>query len=192
MKKGLVLTLLITATQILPAQKNDPCYAGVYLGKQDFLNNNLSYKIDKNVKGNKLDFSTPADMTLLLKIETQDSIVKFRPGEIYGYHDCGKSYRYSPGTELNAQRDYYKILETRGLVIYSSLFLSGSEIFYSVDLGSPIHRLTVKNLENDFSAQSRFLASVRELNKKGKDGLTTLRKDGSFEINKIYSETVSR
>ena len=89
------------------AQKKVCCYGGVYLNKEDFIANRLSYRINECVKGDNLLFAFPADLTLTLKISKPDSVFKFKPGAIYGYYECGSVYRFSPGTEWNGQEDYY-------------------------------------------------------------------------------------
>ena len=97
---------------VLPAhsQKTDSCFAGVFITQDDFINNHLSYKINTADKDYKLSFSFPADFTLTLKIMTPDTTLKFAPGTIYGFSECGSIYRYHPGgKELNAQEDFYII-----------------------------------------------------------------------------------
>src|SRR5215471_11025795 len=107
------------------SQEKDSCYAGVYLTQDDFVHNQLSSKINTGIKGNKVDFTIPSDMTLTVKIVTPDTTLKFEPGSIYGYNDCGKIARYyAGGKELDTQEDFYKLEEVGGLVIYSSLFIS--------------------------------------------------------------------
>jgi hypothetical protein len=191
LSSGLMLVVLFflagwVNAQDLATQEKDSCYAGAYITQDDFVHNRLSYKIKESEEGYKLDFTFPADMTLTLKIVTPDTTYKFRPGSIYGYHDCGKVFRFFPGgKELNAQEDFYKIEEAgEGLIIYSSEFVSGNEIFYSVDLTSPIHRLTMKNLEDDFSNYPEFMEEAKKL-KKSTDGLVTRDEDG-FAIMRIY------
>jgi hypothetical protein len=127
------------------AQQKDPCFGGVFLSENDFVNNRLSYSVNTSEEGYRLSFVFPADLALSLKIVTPDTTYKFVPGSIYGFSECGNLYRYYPGgTELNAQEDFYKIEEAAGLILYSSLFVSGREIFYSTDLTSSIHRLSLK------------------------------------------------
>jgi hypothetical protein len=190
MKHLVFLFTLLVFVQAVRSQSPDTCYAGVYLSYEDFTKNKLSHKINKNAEGNKLDFSVPADMTLRLKIVTNDSVLKFRPGTIYGYYDCGNTFRYSPGSALNAQEDYYKILEKKDLIIYSSAFVSGSEIFYSRGLNSPIYRLTKKDLERDFKDHPEFLKAADKLSKETKGDLAALNPDKSFRINGIFAQTV--
>ena len=182
---GLVAVLLFT----LPAhsQKTDSCFAGVFITQDDFINNHLSYKINTDVKDHKLSFTFPADLTLTLKIMTPDSTFKFAPGTIYGFSECGSVYRYYPGgKELNAQEDFYKIEEAGGLIIYSSVFVSGDEIFYSTSLTSSIRRLTLRNLKEDFRNYPDFIAKVEKMKQRIAD-----RDDDGFLIMHIYKESVN-
>jgi hypothetical protein len=190
MKKQCLLILLMMIATVGFAQVKVCCYGGVYLDKADFLANRLSYKINECVKGDNIRFSFPADLTLTLKISKPDSVFTFKPGTIYGYYECGNIYRYSPGTEWNGQEDYYKIEEVKSLVIYSSVFISGAETFYSLNLTAPIHRLTMKNLETDFKDHPDFINAIKKLNKDVGDGLATRNTDGTFLINKIYGEII--
>ena len=182
---GLVAVLLF----ILPAhsQKTDSCFAGVFITQDDFINNDLSYKINTAVKDYKLSFTFPADFTLTLKIMTPDTTFKFAPGTIYGFSECGRVYRYYPGgKELNAQEDFYKIEEAGGLIIYSSVFVSGDEIFYSTSLTSSIRRLTLRNLKEDFWNYPDFIAKVEKMKLRIAD-----RDDNGFIIMDLYEESVS-
>lgn len=185
-KLAFVTPLILYALSAL--SQRESCYAGVYLNQDDFLANRLSYKIDESIKGEKLHFQLPADIKMTVKIVTPDSSVKFKPGSIYGYAECGDVYRYSAGTEIDAQQDFYKIEEAKDLIIYSSMFISGNEIFYSRSLTSPIHRLNLKNLEVDFKDSPDFITAVKKINKDVDNGLATKDKDGIFIINKIYHE----
>ncbi len=182
---GLVTVLLL----ILPAhsQKTDSCLAGVFITQDDFINNHLSYKINTGAKDYKLSFNFPADFTLTLKIMTPDTAFKFAPGTIYGFSECGSVYRYYPGgKELNAQEDFYKIEEAGGLIIYSSVFVSGDEIFYSTSLTSSIRRLTLRNLKEDFWNYPDFIAKVEKMKLRIAD-----RDDNGFLIMDIYDESVN-
>jgi hypothetical protein len=169
------------------AQQKDPCIAGVFLTEDDFINNRLSYKINTEVEGNKMGFVFPADATLTLRITTPDSTRKFPPGSIYGYASCGNIFRFfEGGKELNAQEDFYKIEQAEDLIIYSSGFVSGDELFYSKDLTSPIHRLTFANLKRDFGNYPEFIAEAKKLKRKP-EGLAT-RNEKGFAILRLYTE----
>lgn len=175
------------------SQNNCSCDAGVYLTKEDFIANRLSYKINTGIKGYAFKFPMPADWKLTIKITNPDTTLKFKPGTIYGYYYCGSVFRYSPGVELYAPEDYYKIMEAGGIVIYTSVFVSGDEPFYSINLTSPIHRLNLKNLEKDFNDQPAFVTAVKYFKKKEELKDIAKRDDrGDFIINKIYEETIRK
>ncbi len=182
---GLVAFFLV----VLPAhsQKTDSCFAGVFITQDDFINNRLSYKINTADKDHKLSFTFPADFTLTLKITTPDTTFKFVPGSIYGYSECGNAYRFYPGgKELNAQEDFYKIEEAGGLILYSSVFVSGDEIFYSASPTSPIRRLILRNLKEDFRNYPDFIAKVEKMKRRLGD-----RDENGFLIMDLYEESVS-
>jgi hypothetical protein len=182
---GLVIFFLF----ILPAhsQKIDSCFAGVFITQDDFVSNRLSYKINTAVKDHKLGFTFPADFTLTLKIKTPDSTFKFVPGSIYGFSECGHVYRFYPGgKEWNAQEDFYKIEEAGGLILYSSVFVSGDEIFYSTSLTSIIRRLTLKNLKEDFWNYPDFIGKVEKMKRRLAD-----RDENGFLVMDLYKESVS-
>ncbi|AYB30329.1 hypothetical protein D4L85_06880 [Chryseolinea soli] len=169
------------------AQKTDPCIAGVFITQDDFINDHLSYKINTAAKDYKLGFTFPADFTLTLKIVTPDSTFKFAPGSIYGFSECGRVYRFYPGgKELNAQEDFYKIEEAGGLILYSSVFVSGDEIFYSTSLTSSIRRLTLRNLKEDFWNYPNFIAKIEKMKRRLAD-----RDENGFLIMDLYEESVS-
>jgi len=180
---------------ILPAhaQQTDSCIAGVFLTQSDFLNDQLSHKINTAAKGYKLSFNFPADLTLTLKIKTPDSTFKFVPGSIYGYSECGHLYRfYAGGKEWNAQEDFYKLEEASdtegadGLILYSSVFVSGDEIFYSRSLTSSIHRLTFKNLKDDFWDNPHFVDKVEKMKQR-----LASRDENGFLVMHLYKESIS-
>jgi hypothetical protein len=169
------------------AQTPDSCFSGVYLTKDDFLRNHLSYKINESVKGEKLTFTFPADLTLTVKIVDKDTIIKFSPGQIYGYKQCEDVFRFFPGAELSVQEDFYKIEEVKGLILYSSAFyIAGTETFYSLDLSSPIHRLTYRNLKKQFNEYPGFLKALKKI----RADVTDRDENGYFKVNRLYRETV--
>lgn len=149
--------------------------------------------INEKKEGYTFTFSFPADLTLTIKIKRPDTTLEFKPGSVFGYMECGKKYRYYPGGDLLAQEDYYGVEEVRGLVIYSSKFVSGDELFYSKNFSSPIHRLQLKNIEKDFEAYSDFVESVRELNNTGLKGNLGQRDEkGRFKINTLYEQHMKK
>lgn len=160
----IILHFILTTVQVVA--QVDSCYAGVYISYGDFKNNNISHKVNLNLIKSSLEF-VPLSKTI--KISTKDSTIRFKPGAIYGYFKCGFTYRYSPNEELLSPEDYYQILEMSAMepnkmIIYSSVFLGGSELFYSIGLSSKIHRLNVSNIEKDFDKKSpEFVLQTKEL-----------------------------
>jgi len=191
MKKTIFIALLIFFVQVVAAQNKDACHAGVYLTKEDFISNKLSHEINKDIKGNKIEFPIPADWILTIKIITPDSVFKFKQGTIYGFYDCGKKFRYSPGGRLYAPEDFYRIEEDHHLVIYTSVFVGGNEYYYSVTPTAPIQRLNIRNLKQDFVKYPEFVSNAKKLDKEEIHGNLAKRdKDGYFILNNIYEQTV--
>src|SRR4051812_44472700 len=120
MKRITLILFLITA-QYFAFAKQDSCIAGVYRTKEDLINNHLTCKINMGKAGYKLTFPMVADVKLEIKIVTPDSTYKFPKGSVYGYAECGKRYRYSPGGRIYAIEDFYKIEEAGHVIIYTSL-----------------------------------------------------------------------
>ena len=172
---------------LVHSQQTDSCTAGVFINQHDFINNDLAYKINTADKDYKLSFTFPADFTLTLKIMTPDTTFKFPPGTIYGFSECGSIYRYYPGgKELNAQEDFYKIEEAGGMIIYSSVFVSGDEIYYSTSLTSSIRRLTLRNLKENFGNYPDFIAELEKKKRRLAE-----RDESGFLILNVYRETVN-
>jgi hypothetical protein len=193
MKRILFIVFLMLPKQLVFAQHKDTCHAGVYITKDDFINNRLSYKIDLGIKGNKFEFPAPADWIFTIKIIEAGSIHILKAGGVFGYNECGRVFRYSPGGELYAPEDFYRIEDDKHLVIYTSVFVGRDEFYYSVSLISPIHRLNMSNLEADFKGQPEFISAVRNMKKKEIEGdLAKRDAEGHFLINKIYDETLAK
>jgi hypothetical protein len=192
MKRFVLFVLLLTTCKAVVAQHNRHCEAGVYLTTDDFINGRLSFKIDPGAPGYKLEIPVPADWTLIVKIVTPDTVMRFKPGTIFGYADCNKTFRYYAGGDLYAPEDFYRIEENGPLVIYTAVFVSMGEYFYSKTPGSAIHRLNLKNLRRDFKDQPQFLDAAKRLKRKELRGnLAKLDNNGAFTINKLYSEMVA-
>ena len=79
-----------------------------------------------------------------------------------------------------------KIEEAGGLIVYSSVFISGNEIFYSTSLTSSIRRLTLRNLKEDFWNYPYFVAKVEKMIPRLAD-----RDENGFLIMDLYEKTVS-
>jgi hypothetical protein len=187
----LIILLFIIHSLSFFCQKDDTCHAGIYITKEDYLKNRLSHQVNTADKGYKFSFPPPADARLTIKIETPDTTLKFKEGTLFGFAACGSIFRYSAGGELYAPEDFYRVEESKGLVIYRSAFTGGDEYFYSMNPTSQIHRLSIRNLEVDFKNQSQFINAVKELSKTGERGNIEKRDEkGRFIINNLYAKYV--
>jgi hypothetical protein len=72
------------------------------------------------------------------------------------------------------------------LIIYSSVFVSGDEIFYSTTLTSSIRRLTLRNLKEDFWNYPAFIEKLEKIKLRIAD-----RDENGFLIMDLYEESVS-
>ncbi|HKR05281.1 MAG TPA: hypothetical protein VJY62_11670 [Bacteroidia bacterium] len=184
--KTAAFILSVFITHISIAQKIDFCYAGVYLTNNDLVNKHLSNAVNTMIKGNSVGFASSGKT---IKVITSGKTVKFKPGSISGFYDCDATYRYSPDVELYSPEDYYRIEEIGDLVIYTSVFYGGTEHFYSISLSAQIHRLNLKNIENDFVQYPKFIEEVIKM-KSANMGEIAVRDVSGFKINKIYRQII--
>ncbi|GGE19054.1 MULTISPECIES: hypothetical protein [Sphingobacterium] len=123
---------------------------------------------------------------LILKDEQQKS--KFSHGSLWGYQRGEDVFRYFDKGTTFGTYGYHKIIGSNGLIIYSKYerggyrYASRTYYFYSKDLNSPLERLSVKNLEKDFSNPS-FISEVKALK-----SLTESDSKGNLMINVIYNK----
>jgi len=195
MKKNILYYIIILYSILLPINifsQVDSCYAGVYISYDDYQNNKITYKVNLSYKKNNLEF-VPLSKTI--KISTKDSCIRFKPGTIYGFYKCGSTYRYSPNEELLSPEDYYRILEmsileSDKMIIYSSVFLGGIELFYSIGLSSKIHRLNVSNIEKDFDKKSPdFVVEAKKI-ASTINGFAKKDENGNYLIINFYEKFV--
>jgi hypothetical protein len=172
------------------AQAAKNCDAGIYKTAEDLKNRRVTHKVHTGEKGYDFGFLFPADMKLTIKIVRPDTTLEFKPGTVFGYEECKRQFRYYKGGDLLSPEDFYRVEETAGLVIYSSVHNSGSELFYSEGIEAPIRRLDYGNVEEDFKDRPDFLAAVKELKKKSNDGITDNDGKGHFAINRLYAEKI--
>lgn len=185
---------LVLAVQLLSgsssAQGDTACVAGIYRTAGDLVQGRLEHRINTGLENYKFDFLFPADLKLTIRIQKPDTTLEFPPDSVYGYRRCERDFRYFQGGGLLAQEDFYRIEEKGGLIIYTSAFVSGNEVFYSRDLSSPIRRLLIRNIREDFGKDARFTKGAEDLNRQGPRGELGKRDEhGNYLINQIYKRT---
>ncbi len=123
---------------------------------------------------------------LTLKHGQQKS--KFPNGSLWGYQRGNDLFRYfNKGTTFGTY-GYHKIIGSNGLIIYSKYerggyrYASRTYYFYSKNLNAPLEKLTIKNIESDFSNTS-FISEVKALK-----NLTESDSKGNLMINVIYNK----
>ncbi|MDO9184408.1 MAG: hypothetical protein Q7W13_00230 [Bacteroidia bacterium] len=165
--------------QIIPvsgfSQHNNCIGAGVYLTYDDFVNNKLSNTVNFNQQGSKFKYAFPNWYPKVkIKIVTPDttkywqrSVIKFKPGSIYGYYRYGRKYRYAEGKGFFSPYGYFEIIkEMKGLIVYKQYtqhhHRSDYHYYYSIDFKSAIKAMNKKNLiadTNNFN-NAKFIESV--------------------------------
>lgn len=169
-------------------KKLDSCYAAIYITYKEFIDHKPSIKTDTIDSNNCIKFQT---LSKTLKMLVNGDAKLFKPGSIYGYYDCGKVFRYSPNVELLSPEDYYKVEQLGGaapLIIYSSVFLGGNELFFSEGFSLPIHRLNINNLSKCFGEKNPdFVKQAKDMNSV-KNGLSKKELDGKYSLLSIYEK----
>lgn len=155
MKKYLVLLLLMTST--LQAQLSDSKLKdnGIYLSATDFQNKKLTHPFDK---GEGLKFKENKKLTTIIK--AVDTSYKFYNDNIWGYRMNGTNWRF-----FNEQ--FYRVDFVGGICIYTILGTPVLSIpdwsYFSLDIISPIHELTRKNLVEVFNTDTAFVSKISNL-----------------------------
>jgi hypothetical protein len=132
---------------------------GLYLTRQDYLDHKLSYGAD----GDKIKVGGLFETNNVVLIHEGKKQV-FSKNEIFGYSRDGIDYRFFNDAE-------YRILENRGLTIYSrtTLVQQGKgpkpteQYYFSSNLSSAILPLSIANIENVFAKNQKFVYAVQSL-----------------------------
>ncbi len=176
MKNKVSFTICLSIAMLLISvsgfsQDNNCIGAGVYLTYDDFVINKLSNTINFNQQGSKFKFTYWYPK---IKIVTPDptkswqrSVVKFKPGSIYGYYQYSKKYRYTEGRGFFSPYGYFEIIkEMKGLIVYKQYtrhhHISDYHYYYSIDFKSAIKPMDKKHLLADTSNfnNAKFMESV--------------------------------
>lgn len=114
-----------------------------------------------------------------IKIVKPDTTVKFSAGSI---------------VELLSPEDYYKVEESGGeelgrLVIYTSVFYGGDAHFFSNNMESPIHRLNLNHLKEEFGEiVPEFIKAVKKMTSENHGDIAAKDTKGNFLINTLYHQ----
>jgi len=156
--------------------------AGVYFTYDDFVNNKLSHTVNFNQQGSKFKFAFPNwYRKVKIKIVSPDttkywqrSVIKFKPGSIYGYYRYGKKFRYYETKGIFSPLGYFEVVkEMDGLVVYKQYMQhhhrGDYHYYYSIDFKSAVKLMNKKNLVVDisnFSNKQKFIEVVNLIKNK--------------------------
>ncbi len=155
---------------------------GVYKSYESFTKHNLDDSICLDIKKNKI-------ITKFYKliVKEGDHRRSYKNMNLWGYREGNDLYRFFDDHSFFGDFFYIKVLDYNGLILYSkeeadNTKISGAKVnfFYSLDLKSPIKKLNIKNLTNDFS-NTQFIEEISNLNE-----LYAKNNNGIFKINILY------
>jgi hypothetical protein len=126
-----------------------PCNNGIYLTKQDFLENKISFP-----------FTAPIVFGIIYRyegtvkiIDSNGKKVNFRPGKIFGFCNCDNKYIYD---NYFWGRSYLTVVNENPVGIYISESYSKYNPIgffrYSKKVGDPIKDFTKENIQTDFTS----------------------------------------
>ena len=145
--------------------------AGVYITKEDFTKNNLSYATPYRLKVKfgflNSDFDYEAKGTILLRQPNNKNFLSFESGKIYGFYSENKIFLYIPAIKkylvilnenpitilLREDITYYLVAHIKLLLFY----LNGKE---------ELKPMNDENLNNDFYKVTKQLTTLEDIQKK--------------------------
>lgn len=172
----IILILLLTV-----AAKGAIDTSGLYLSKDDFINNHLRYETAYRltIKGRPLfpifrSFFLNADGAPIKVDITKNESKSFQPGSVFGFNYNGIKYIYSKNDNLYLALIWDKspmYLAIKEKVHFSGATAFADDIFlYSKDLVGPMKEFNEKNITTDFAddknTMNTLLKLMGEINKK--------------------------
>ena len=145
--------------------------AGVYITKEDFTKNNLSYATPYRLKEKwgflNSDFDYEAKGTIILRLPNNNNFLSFESGKIYGFYSANNFFLYIPDIKkylvilnenpitilLREDITYYLVAHIKLLLFY----LNGKE---------ELKPMNDENLNNDFYKVTKQLNTLKDIQKK--------------------------
>jgi hypothetical protein len=158
-----VITIIAAAT-LLNCQKvnaqNTAVIGGIFLSKEDFYANKLSYPLNEMDKLQLNEFFDGKSISVVSHGEK----TKLLKNNIFGYRLHNQNFRVF-------NNESYKIIDTAGFLIYSHQklvqqtkgYFPVETFFFSVDALQPVINLTVANLCISFPSQTSLRYSLESL-----------------------------
>ena len=148
--------------------------AGVYLTKDDFAENKLSYSTPYRLKdkfaGLHSDFGYEARGIILLK-QVNKNFLSFEPSKIYGFYSEGKKFLYIPAIKrylfvLNEEPVTILIGEETNVYYH---YASTDLLLFYLNKNNELKRMKTENLNSDFNKESNMLQALEDIQKKFKE-----------------------
>lgn len=180
---ALITVILFVA---VPAHAKSDRLNGVYLTKDDFVRNVLSFPSRNEGDWLKVDHHES------VIISRNDTLMRFKHHQLYGYLDNGHKYfRWGSRRKLFTNAGYYKVVDTAGLIILHTKIkhskFSTTVYKYSREIGAKRKLLTIGNLSKDFKHHPSFIEAIRAIDRTDKLYHIT---NGSTLVNHAYMEHV--
>ncbi|HEY5463398.1 MAG TPA: hypothetical protein VIJ95_09085 [Hanamia sp.] len=147
---------------------------GVYLTKQDFAANKLSYITSYRIKERfaelHSDFDYEAQGIILLK-KADKKIVSFDPGKIYGFYSEGKKFLYVPAIKrylFVLNEEPVTILMGEETTFYRYNTHTDLLLFY-LNRKNELKRMNSENLNKDFNKENDILQPLLDIQKRFKE-----------------------
>lgn len=164
---------------------------GLYLTAEDYLNHKVSYESDGS-SGNKVLLHAVFGSYKVVVIQNGKKHA-FSKSEIFGYRLNDQDYRYFNNSA-------YRIIDTKGFYIYGYCKLvpagkgvKDAEFFYfSSKADNEIKPLTMDNLQEVFSKDTRFLYTVQSFFRTNNELTAYDATLKEYKLKYLYAQTISR
>lgn len=160
----------------------------LYKTEQDFLNKQIISPVTTDAK-NKIEQKRGKK----LWVYRNGQVTKYKFGSVYGYYQDSVNYRAWQKRKFFSDYGFYTVLDSSGLTIYSKQSSHHRSngytwYYYSMTPTGEVKRLTIPNLESDFSAYPEFIGSVSKLLDRQEAGVRS--SDGKLLILAYFTEMV--
>lgn len=183
MKKLIFIVLFFVSINNTFSQNTD--YNGIYLTSDDFLSGKVHLRGDK--KQVKINAELPFNLSHV-RVKTEGKKYYFNKDSIWGIAEGKYIYRFS-----NSKN--YTLIANSGFLMYLRRD-NGRHMrlyyFFSENASSEILPLTIKNLENSFKENKKFLELLHGTFSKDEDLATHDKKSKTYKIVTIYNLSLEK
>jgi hypothetical protein len=165
--------------------------AGVYITRKDFEENKLTYATPYLLKEKfgflNSDFDYEAQGDLLLR-QSNKVVLKFSPGEIYGFYNKGKKFIFVPSIErylFVLNETPVTILVRENISYYRFNTRTDLELFY-LSGQSVLKQMNEQNVDNDLDMERETRSACKDIQRR----FEKMKRNGKLNIQR-FSEYIS-